>query len=142
MRSKVPSLAARAELQKLGKDLSIARRRRGMTQQRLAAGAGLNVSTLRRLEQGHPSVSLGSLAMALLVLGERGRLAQLLDAGRDDLGIALSIETLPKRVRTPAGKTGRRKDQIAADDRVGGGSGYHNKRNDQMDTTVADDRAF
>jgi transcriptional regulator with XRE-family HTH domain len=86
----------RAELKKLGEDLSIARKRRRMIQQRVADGAGLDVATVRRLEQGHPSVSLGSLGMVLLALGERGRLADLLDVGVDDLGIAL-----PKRVRTP-----------------------------------------
>lgn len=104
MRSKTPSLSVRRELKKLGEDLSIARRRRRMTQERVAEGAGLDTGTVRRLEQGHPSVSLGSLAMVLLVLGEQGRLARFLDAGNDDLGIALSIEALPKRVRRPRQK--------------------------------------
>lgn len=72
-----------------------------MTQQRLAEGAGIDVGTVRRLEQGHPSVSIGTLAMVLLVLSERGRLANLIDAGQDDLGTALSIDALPKRVRVP-----------------------------------------
>ena len=99
MRSKTPSLRARAELRKLGEDISIARRRREMTQARLAEGAGVDIGTVRRLEQGHPSVSLGTLAMVLLVLGESGRLSDFLDLAKDDLGLALSIEALPKRVR-------------------------------------------
>lgn len=76
-----------------------------MTQQRVADGAGLDVGTVRRLEQGNPSVSLGSLAMVLVVLGETERLAQLLDVSSDDLGLALSVETLPKRVRRPRSTT-------------------------------------
>lgn len=70
-----------------------------MTQARLAEGAGLNVGTVRRLEQGHPSVSLGALAMVFLVLGETGRLGSLLDLTQDHLGLALSVESLPQRVR-------------------------------------------
>lgn len=115
MRAKTPSLRVRQELRKLGEDLSIARRRRGMTQQRIADGAGLDVSTVRRLERGAPSVSLGALAMVVLVLGESWRLANLLDAGRDDLGIALSIETLPKRVRRAKP---HHKDPAAEEDQV------------------------
>ena len=75
MRSRTPSLQARTELRKLGDDISIARRRRRMTQARLAEGAGIDVSTLRKLEHGHPSVSLGTLAMVLLVLGNVGYIA-------------------------------------------------------------------
>jgi transcriptional regulator with XRE-family HTH domain len=71
-----------------------------MTQKRVAEGAGIDVSTVRRLEQGHPCVSLGSLAMVLLVLGEQGRMSQVLDARHDNLGVALSIKALPKRVRS------------------------------------------
>jgi transcriptional regulator with XRE-family HTH domain len=71
-----------------------------MTQVRLAEGAGIDVSTLRKLEHGHPSVSLGTLAMVLLVLGETGRLGQLMDISKDDVGLVLGIHGLPKRVRT------------------------------------------
>lgn len=118
MRSKAPAPSARYALKKLGEDLSIARRRRRMTQQRVAEGAGIDVGTVRRLEQGHPSVSLGSLAMVLVVLGETERLAQLLDVGADDLGLALSVETLPKRVRRPRSATASGMNAVppAADD--------------------------
>ena len=100
MRSRTPSLQARTELRKLGDDISIARRHRRMTQARLAEGAGIDVSTLRKLEHGHPSVSLGTLAMVLLVLGETGRLGQLMDISKDDVGLVLGVQELPKRVRT------------------------------------------
>ena len=49
---KIPSLRADAELRKLGADIAVARKRRRFTQQRLAEGAGVNVATIRRLEQG------------------------------------------------------------------------------------------
>ena len=120
MRSNTPSLQMRAELRKLGQDLSIARRRRRMTQARLAEGAGIDVSTVRRLEHGHPSITIGTLAMVLLVLGESGRLEQLLDVARDDLGLALEIAQLPKRVRATRsiGPTSRGGGSDAEDDGV------------------------
>jgi transcriptional regulator with XRE-family HTH domain len=95
----LPSLRASAELTKLGVDIAVARKRRRFTQQRLADGAGVNVATIRRLERGDAGVSLGVLAMALLTLGESGRLASLLDVAKDDIGLVLSIGELPQRVR-------------------------------------------
>lgn len=97
----VPSLRAQRDLRKLGQDIAIARKRRQFTQKRLAEGAGIHVATLRRLENGDPGVSLGTLAMVLLVLGESVRMADLLDVARDDVGLALSVAAMPKRVRGP-----------------------------------------
>jgi transcriptional regulator with XRE-family HTH domain len=96
----VHSLRANAELLKLGADIAVARKRRRFTQQRLADGAGVNVATIRRLERGDAGVSLGVLAMVFVTLGEKGRLGDLLDAGKDDIGLVLSINELPKRVRS------------------------------------------
>jgi transcriptional regulator with XRE-family HTH domain len=102
--NRVPSQRVEAELLKLGSDIAIARKRRRFTQQRLADGAGVSVATIRRLEKGDPCVSIGVLGMALLTLGERDRLASLLDMARDDTGLALSALTLPQRVREPKKK--------------------------------------
>jgi transcriptional regulator with XRE-family HTH domain len=95
----IPSARAGAELAKLGADIAVARKRRRFTQQRLADGAGVNVATIRRLERGDAGVSLGVLAMVLLTLGESGRLAALLDVAKDDIGLVLSVNELPRRVR-------------------------------------------
>lgn len=97
---RVPSLRADAELAKLGEDIAIARKRRRFTQQRLADGASVNVATVRRLEKGDPGISIGTLAMVLLTLGEQGRLAELLDVSKDGIGLTLSVNALPQRVRT------------------------------------------
>ena len=95
------SLRADAELRKLGADIAIARKRRRFTQQRLADGAGVNVATIRRLERADDAgVSLGVLAMVLLTLGESGRLGDLIDVAKDDIGLVISINALPQRVRT------------------------------------------
>jgi len=97
--NKPPSRRAVADLEKLGEDITIARKRRRVTQRRLAEGAGVNVATIRRLERGEVGVSLGVLAMVLLTLGESGRLGNLLDVAKDDIGLVLGINELPKRVR-------------------------------------------
>lgn len=100
----LPSLIAVNGLKKLGEDVSAARKRRQFTQRRLAEGAGVSLPTIRRLESGDPGVSLATLAMVLVVLGEGRRLGQLLDASADDVGLMLEQQSLPKRVRSPRKK--------------------------------------
>ena len=97
----IPSLRAQRDLRKLGQDISIARKRRRFTQKQLAESASVNVSTIRRLENGDAGISLGTLAMVMLVLGESQRFADLLDVAKDDVGLTLSVVDLPKRVRGP-----------------------------------------
>lgn len=107
----IPSLRAQRDLRKLGQDISIARKRRQFTQKQLAESASVNVSTIRRLENGDQGISLGTLSMVMLVLGESQRIADLLDVARDDVGLTLSVMDLPKRVRGP-----NRKRQVATMD--------------------------
>lgn len=97
----IPSMRAQRDLRKLGNDISIARKRRQFTQKQLAESASVNVSTIRRLENGDQGISLGTLSMVMLVLGESQRIADLLDVARDDVGLTLGVMDLPKRVRGP-----------------------------------------
>jgi transcriptional regulator with XRE-family HTH domain len=91
-------------IHKLGSDLSLARRRRHISQASLAERMGASLSTVRRMEKGDGRVPLHFFARALHVFGETQALAQLLDTANDDIGLALMDEQLPKRVRTkPAG---------------------------------------
>lgn len=100
----LPSLAATNGLIKLGEDISAARRRRKITQKRLADGAGVSLPTIRRLENGDPGVSLATLAMVLVVLGEGHRISDLLDVRADDVGLMLAVQQLPQRIRSPRKK--------------------------------------
>jgi transcriptional regulator with XRE-family HTH domain len=84
---------------KLGEDVSRARRRRRLSRASLAERSGVSEATLKRLEKGDGSVALENFARALHVLGELGRLENLLDSGTDELGLVLMDEQLPKRVR-------------------------------------------
>ena len=85
---------------KLGRDISLARRRRQLTQASLAERIGASLATVRRLEKGDPRIPLHFVARTLHVFGELERLNQLLDTGEDAIGLALMDEQLPQRVRT------------------------------------------
>lgn len=96
----LPLPVARA-IKKLGADLSLARRRRHLTQAMLAERIGTSVMTIRRLEDGHPGTALQYLACVLQVFGELDRLNVLLDTAQDTVGLVLMDERVPVRVRKP-----------------------------------------
>lgn len=96
--SPIPLPVARS-LIRLGRALSLARRRRHLTQQDMAERIGTSVNTIRRMEAGHPGTALQHFARALQVFGELDKLDQLLDTAQDTLGLALMDEKLPLRVR-------------------------------------------
>lgn len=84
-----------------GRNISIARRKRGLTAASMAARIGVAENTYAKLERGSPSASLGAYAMALHVLGYSSAFADLLDVSKDDQGLLLDLKKLPKRVRVP-----------------------------------------
>jgi len=92
-------LAVRRSLTKFGKDLGIARRKRGLTALAVAQRAGVSKNTYLRAEKGDPAVSLAVYAMALFALGFGSPFGSLIDMSRDDTGLLLDEERLPKRVR-------------------------------------------
>lgn len=101
----LPVLVDRA-IQKLGRDISLARRRRHFTQASLAERMGASLSTLRRMEAGDVRVPIHFFARALHVFGEIQALENLLDTPNDEIGLSLMDEQLPKRVRNRRGITG------------------------------------
>jgi len=94
----LPIPVARA-LRKLGRDIKDARRRRRIAMAIVAQRASLSKPTLIRVERGDPSVSIGSYATVLFVMGMADRLADLADAKNDPVGLQLEEENLPKRIR-------------------------------------------
>lgn len=84
---------------RLGQAISLARRRRHLTQQDLAERIGTTANTVRRMEAGHPGTALVHFARALQVFGELNQLDQLLDTPQDTIGLTLMDEKLPQRVR-------------------------------------------
>ena len=95
-------------IQKLGRDISYARRRRRFTQASLAERIGSSLATVRCIEKGDPRIPLHFIARVLQVFGELERLNMLLDSSEDAIGLMLMNERLPKRVRAfkPSGTPG------------------------------------
>ena len=89
----------RRSLRKLGADLGLARRKRALTVAMMAERLGVAPSTWSRVEKGDPSVAMGVYAMAFFVLGLSDALGDLADPGRDDRGLLIDAERVPKRVR-------------------------------------------
>ena len=92
-------IPVKRSLAKLGADLATARRKRGLTVAAVAERMSVSKATYSRVEKGDPSVMLGVYAMAFYVLGFGDALRDLIDVSRDDVGLMLDEERLPKRVR-------------------------------------------
>lgn len=98
MNALIPLPVERA-IRKLGGDISLARRRRHISQASLAERMGASISTVRRMEKGDPRVPIHFFARALHVFGEIQALEHLLDTPNDEIGLTLMDEHLPTRVR-------------------------------------------
>jgi transcriptional regulator with XRE-family HTH domain len=94
-------LPAKHALQKLGRDLALARRKRGISTADMAERIYVGRSTLWRLEQGDPTVSLGTLAAATFVLQLHDKLANIASPGTDELALSLDEARLPKNIHRP-----------------------------------------
>ncbi len=91
---------------KLGSDLALARRRRHLSQASLAERMGSSISTVRRMEKGDVRVPIHFFARAMHVFGDIQALAEMLDTARDDIGLTLMDENLPKRIRAKSSSSG------------------------------------
>src|SRR5438270_10922846 len=96
----MPLPAAHA-LRKLGRDLAIARRKRGISTSDMAARLFVSRDTLWRLERGDPTVAAGTLVTATFVLQLHDRLANLAAPASDELPLSLDERRLPQRIRPP-----------------------------------------
>lgn len=100
-----PSVATRRALRKLGEDIGNARRRRHLTMEILAERAFTTRQTLQKVEAGDPRVAMGIYAAVLQALGLLDGLGDLAAPSQDEVGLSLSDEALPKRVRLRARST-------------------------------------
>lgn len=96
-------LRVKRAIEKLGADISVARRRRGISNALMAERAFISPRTLVRAEKGDPSASMAVYASILFALDMTDRLAALADPAQDPVGLALEEERLPKRIRQPRG---------------------------------------
>ncbi len=98
-----PPLPVLRCLARLGAGISLARRRRHLTQQDLAERIGATANTVRRIEAGHPGIAMVLFARALQVFGELDKLDHILDTDQDTVGLTLMDARLPQRIRKPRG---------------------------------------
>ncbi len=100
----IPSMSRPATevVQILGSQIAQARRERKWTLAELAERAGVSPPTIRKVERGDPSVSIGiAFEIAILVgvplfVADRTELSTMVDRSRDRLSL------LPKRVHPPS----------------------------------------
>ena len=102
-------------LERLGQDIRGARLRRGIAIADLAVRSGTSPSSIARLEKGDAGVGVGTLADVLVAFGLIERLADLVDIRKDDLGLALAAEQLPKRGKTFTSSTRKQKSRSDSD---------------------------
>ena len=94
-------LPATHALRKLGRELAVARRKRGISTSDMAARLFVSRNTLWRLERGDPTVALGTLATATFILQLHNRLGNLAAPDSDEIGLELDERRLPQRIRRP-----------------------------------------
>ena len=94
--SEHPSAVLR-EIERLGLNITIARKRRGETQGQWASKLGVSQPTMARIERGDPSVAMASYVMCMWLINQADGLADLVAPLQDHA--ALEREVL--RVRSP-----------------------------------------
>ncbi len=94
----MPRAVAR-ELQNLGRGIAIARRRRRIPISMMLERTGLSKRTYAQIEKGRPTVAIAGYAMVLNALGLSSNLSALADPAKDEAGMLIDTENLPKRVR-------------------------------------------
>ena len=98
--SAMPLPAERA-LHKLGRDLSLARRKRSISTASMAERLFVSRDTVWRLESGDPTVAVGTLASAMFILCLEDRVANLAAPSSDSLALGLDESRVPKRIHSP-----------------------------------------
>ena len=88
---------AQEALTRMGTNIRLARLRRNISADLLAQRAGISVVTLRSIENGLPSVSMGNYMAVLFSLGQQDDMAAV--CANDRLGRDLQDIGMPERVR-------------------------------------------
>jgi transcriptional regulator with XRE-family HTH domain len=102
MKKKIVSpIPVKRAMKKLGKDIKEARIRRSITIAMMAERSNVTAVTVAKVEKGDPSVSFGTYATVVFILGMIDKIYDLLDLSGDSVGRLLAEEQLPKRVRIP-----------------------------------------
>ena len=104
----LPTTVALA-LERFGRNIARARKRRGLKQVELADKAGISKVTLQSVEHGASTTGIGSYFACAWALGIFEELTNPLAPERDEEGKAFEARLAPKRVR---GQTGELSDDF------------------------------
>ncbi len=88
-------------LREMGQAIRAARLRRRQPASDLAARVGVSLPTLRKLENGDPTVSWGVFARVVWVLGLFPAVRDAVSPENDRLAAAIETARLPRRARRP-----------------------------------------
>ena len=99
--------SARTALKKLGEDIAVARKKRRISTVSMAERAFISRGTLYKVERGDPTVSIGIYATVLSILGLADGLGALADRRKDELGLDIEEDRLPKKVQPRSQKRGK-----------------------------------
>ena len=89
-------LAVENNLRQLGEHIHIARKRRKQSLATYAARMQVSIPTLRKLEDGDPSVSVAAYATALWVIGRVHMLGQLAPPETDETALLQELQVIKK----------------------------------------------
>lgn len=93
-------IKVKQSLEKMGAFIRIARKRRRLPLSECVARAQTSILTLRKIECGDPSVSMGTVMGVLWVLGLMESVDSRFDPSLDKAGLVLEEQRLPTRIRS------------------------------------------
>lgn len=88
-------------LKAMGANLRIARKRRKETMAAFAERMQVSVPTLRKMENGDPTVSIAVYAMALWLVGRLNWLPQIADPAVDEVALDLELSRIQRTSTAP-----------------------------------------
>ena len=86
-------------LRRSGENIRIARKKRRMPLKEMSNRTMVSIPTLRKVESGDPTVSMGIFLQVLWVLQLHSDFESITDPDKDVIGKRLEEKRLPKRVR-------------------------------------------
>lgn len=99
--SEHPSAVLR-EIEQLGLNITIARKRRGETQGQWASKLGVSQPTMARIERGDPSVAMASYVMCMWLINQANGLADLIAPLQDHAALEREVRRLRQKSKPPS----------------------------------------
>ena len=95
-------LAVLREIEQLGLNITIARKRRGETQGQWATKLGVSQPTMARIERGDPSVAMASYVMCMWLINQAHGLADLVAPLQDHAALEREVLRVRQKGKSPS----------------------------------------